>query len=345
MVVLFSVISYFITLAMGPVLFFSTSDGLASASHTVHQLLLDIFMVIIFPIPTNISLGLLFAAIWVIFVACVLTAWFDRQSFFESVKGALSNPIKLAKTNFLYIMPLVASALVYATVIISQFQEAQGVQTGTINFGTSDPYLILTELSFAPIQEEIAFRITSIGIPLAIILLVIYRGDHRISGFKNKVKLLLLTMLSPERAKAKMGYRNITENGFPAGITRVEWLLILLTSAVFGLAHFLSGGGWEIGKVTTAFLAGFVFAIVYVAYGAYAPILLHWFFNYHFEVLDRAVTVYGGIFNGISNLTELTSLIAGGTILVVFLLFSAYKIGTYLALRATGLGVESKSNS
>jgi hypothetical protein len=114
---------------------------------------------------------------------------------------------------------------------------------------------------------------------------------------------------------------------------------------VFGLAHFLSGGGWEIGKVTTAFLAGFVFAIVYVAYGAYAPILLHWFFNYHFEVLDRAVTVYGGIFNGISNLTELISLIAGGTTLVVFLLFSAYKIGTFLALRASGLGVESKSNS
>ncbi len=303
LIILFSVISYFLTLALGPILFFSTTDGLAAAEQRIHSLLLDFFMIIVVPIPMNLSLGAFFVAIWAIFVACVALAWFDRENFVGSVRGALSKSITLAKTNFLFVMPLVASALVYATIIITQFQETQGVQTGSINFPTTNAYVILTELSFAPIQEEFAFRITSIGIPFAIILLILYRGDQRISRVKNKVKLILLAMFSPERAKAKMGYRNLGANGFPRGISPVEWVLILLTSTVFGLAHFLSGGGWEIGKVTTAFLAGLVFGIMFVAYGAYASILLHWFFNYYFEVLDRADVVYGGLFHGLSNVT------------------------------------------
>lgn len=343
LVVLFSVISYFLTLVLGPILFFSTTDGLAAAEQRIHSLLLDFFMIIVVPIPMNFSLGAFFVAIWAIFVGCIVFAWFDRENFVGSVRGALSKSITLAKTNFLFVMPLVASALVYATIIITQFQETQGVQTGSINFPTTNPYVILTELSFAPIQEEFAFRITSIGIPLAIILLFLYRGDQRISGAKSKVKLILLAMLSPERAKAKMGYRNLASNGFPRGISPVEWVLILLTSTVFGLAHFLSGGGWEIGKVTTAFLAGFVFGVMFVAYGAYASILLHWFFNYYFEVLDRAAAVYGGLFHGLSNVAELTNLAAGQVILVLFLLFSAYRIGSYLAVRVAGGKIDPAS--
>jgi len=340
-VILFSVVSYVISLALGPILFFSTSDGLAAAEQRIHSFLIDIFMIIVVPIPTNFSLGAFFVVIWVIFVACVVLAWFDRETFFGSVRGALSKSISLAKTNFLFVMPLVASALVYATIIITQFQETQGVQTGSINFPTTNPYVILTELSFAPIQEEFAFRITSIGIPIAILLLILYRSDQKISGPKSKVKLILLAMFSPERAKTKLGYRSLGANGFPRGISPVEWVLILLTSTVFGLAHFLSGGGWEVGKVSTAFLAGLVFGIMFVAYGAYASILLHWFFNYYFEVLYRADSVYGGVFHGLANFAELTNLLAGQIILVVFLLYTAYKIGSYLAVRASGLGGKS----
>ena len=338
-VVLFSVASYFISLALGPILFFSTSDGLAAATQRIHVFLFDVFMIVVFPIPTNLSLGAFFIGIWAIFIACILAAWVEKENFVSSVRGALSRPIRLAKTSFLYVMPLVASALVVATVIISWFQEAQGVQTGSIDFGTANPYVILAELSFAPIQEEFAFRITSIGIPLAIILLILYRSDQRISGAKNKLKLFVLTMLSPERGKASLGYSNIAANGFPRGISWAEWALILLTSAVFGLAHFLSGGGWEIGKVSTAFLAGFVFAIMYVSYGAYASILLHWFFNYYFTVLDQGASVYGGFFSGLANVAEFTAFGAGGIVLVAFSLYTAYRIGTHLAARASGQNV------
>jgi len=35
-----------------------------------------------------------------------------------------------------------------------------------------------------------------------------------------------------------------------------------------------------------------VFALVYLIYGVYAPILLHWFFNYYLQVYFMAVDVY-----------------------------------------------------
>jgi membrane protease YdiL (CAAX protease family) len=150
-------------------------------------------------------------------------------------------------------------------------------------------------------------------------------------------------MFSPELAKAKMGYRNVRADGFPRGISPVEWVLILLTSLVFGLAHFLAGSGWEAGKVSTAFLAGFVFAIMYVAYGAYASILLHWFFNYYFDVLSIAETAYGGVFQQISNLASYTNLLGGGIILTVFMLATAFRLGNYFANRASGQAGRTQS--
>jgi hypothetical protein len=65
-------------------------------------------------------------------------------------------------------------------------------------------------------------------------------------------------------------------------------LLLVISSVAFGAAHYLAGGGWDIGKISTAALAGFAMGLVYLRYGAYAPILLHWFFDYYFGAFDLA---------------------------------------------------------
>ena len=338
-VVVFSVLSYIVSLALGPILFFSTTDGIGVTSRTIHQIPVSFFMAFDIPIPAPVSVGAMFLGVWVIFVVCIVLAWLSRGGFLNSFKDVLSKSIAMSKTNFLFIMPLAASALLSATVIITQFQETQGVQTGSLNFPPqTSAYLILLELAFAPLREEFAFRITSIGIPLGIFLLFLYRHDPRISGLKNGLKLVLLTMFSPEIAKVKVGYRNVATKGLFRGISPLEWILILTTSLVFGAAHLLLGGGWEIGKVTTAFLAGFVFGIMYVTYGAYASILMHWFFNYFFTILDMAGSTYGGGFPVLSGLVELTNIAAGEIILVVVLLISALKLANYLAAKAAGVG-------
>ena len=336
---LFSVSTYVASLALGPLLFYSTSDGLAVAARHLHQLPVDVFMLVTLPIPLGVSFGVLFAGMWILFVLCLALAGLSSGGFHRSIKEALSKPIALAKTNFLYIMPLVGSGLLYATILISQFQETQGVKTGSLNFPPkTSPYVILLNLAFAPLNEEFAFRITTIGIPLAIFLLISYRSNPKLKGIKSRVGLFFLTMFSPELAKSKMGYRNVATNGFLHGISPLEWVLIFVSSFAFGAAHFLLGGGWEIGKVSTAFLAGFVFAIMYVSYGAYADILLHWFFNYHFTVLDMASTAYGGAVSAVVNIAEAGSLIGGLIVVIVFVLASALRVADHLTNRAAGLG-------
>ncbi|HUK27297.1 MAG TPA: CPBP family glutamic-type intramembrane protease, partial [Candidatus Acidoferrales bacterium] len=235
-----------------------------------------------------------------------------------------------------YIMPLVGSGLLYATILISQLQEAHGVKTGSLNFPPkTSPYVILLNLAFAPLNEEFAFRITTIGIPLAVYLIFRYASTPNVSKLTSAISLVLLTMFSPEMAKAKMGYRTVANDGLFRGISPLEWVLILLSSFVFGAAHLLLGGGWEIGKVSTAFLAGFVFAIMYVSYGAYADILLHWLFNYYFTVLDMANTAYGGLMGSFVSVTEFAALFGGVIVLVIFLLTSGAHLVTYFSKRDT----------
>jgi len=327
-----SILAYVASLVLGPLLFFYTSEGLKIAARGIQGIPLEIFMTIPITIPIHTDMGSLFAAVWLVFVLCVLAAWYSRGGFIRALKNTLKGPILTARTNFLFIMPLVAAPLLYASVLLQQFQATQGVQTGNLTFPPqTSPYVILINLAFAPINEELAFRITSIGIPLAIFLLYRYWNDPKVVGVSNRAKLIIVTMTSPERAKASLGYRNVSDRGLVRGISALEWILILITSAAFGLAHFLLGGGWEIGKVSTAFLAGLVFGIMFVAYGAYAAILLHWFFDYYFTVVNLAESTYGGIFHVFSSVVDLTSIIAGEIVLVALLLLWAAHFGNYLS--------------
>jgi len=334
---LFSAATYIISLILGPILFFTTPDGLTEAARHAHQLPVEIFMLVPIYFPLGVSHGVLFVGIWIIFVVCIALAALSKGGFLRSVRESLSKPIAIARTNFLYVMPLVGTGLLYLTILISEFQTTQGVQTGSLNFPSqTNPYYILLNLAYAPIDEEFAFRITTIGIPLALFLLVAYRSDPRMVGVKKRIVFFLLTLFSPELAKSRLGQKTVAANGLMHGISPLEWALIAVSSVMFGAAHYLSGGGWEIGKVSTAALAGLVFAVMYVSYGAYADILLHWFFNYYFTILDMASTAYGGSFSAFANFVEVGNLFAGPVVLLIFLLVSAVRIGDYLTFRAAG---------
>jgi hypothetical protein len=334
---IFSAVTYIVSLVLGPVLFFTTTAGLAEAARHLHSLPFEIFMLIPLFLPIGVSHGALFATIMVIFILCLGAAALSNGGFIKSVRESFSKPIIIAKTNFLYIMPLVASGLLYATILISDFQATQGVQTGSLNFpAQTSPYNILLNLAYAPIDEEFAFRITTIGVPLALFLLVAYRSDPHLVGVKKRISFFFLTLFSPELAKSRLGHKTVAANGLIHGISVLEWLLIAVSSVVFGAAHYLAGSGWDIGKVSTAALAGFVFAIMYVSYGAYADILLHWYFDYYFTILDMASTAYGGAFNVFATVTEAVNLAVGPIVLVIFLIVTALRLGDYLTWKAVG---------
>ena len=89
-----------------------------------------------------------------------------------------------------------------------------------------------------------------------------------------------------------IGKKTVATDGIISGISLPEWGMVIFTSLVFGMAHFNPGVSWEIGKISSATLSGFVLAITYIAYGIHAPLLMHWFFNSYNEVYYLLAGLY-----------------------------------------------------
>jgi hypothetical protein len=106
------------------------------------------------------------------------------------------------------------------------------------------------------------------------------------------VKTSILSILQPEKAKETIGLRTIEVHGVSRGVIWAEWIIIISTAVLFGIAHYFSG--WGFGKISQATLIGVVFALAYLYFGIQAPVLLHWFFNYYFNVFNLSSNYYSG---------------------------------------------------
>jgi hypothetical protein len=215
-------------------------------------------------------------------------------------------------------MPLISSTLLLSIVAIQNLQEIYGVETGSINFQDNFEGLFL--LAYSPLLEEFSYRITPIGLILLISILLKLGKEGNLASFK----IFALSFLYPEKAKETVNMNTIKNKGFREGISSSEWFILLFSSVFFGINHYLPGGSWGIGKITSAALAGFVFGLAYLYYGIHAPILLHWSFNYYMFSYELFAENYGGITTSISDLNQLM-IIALGTFGLVFLLSSLIK--------------------
>jgi membrane protease YdiL (CAAX protease family) len=276
--------SYFVSMVLGPVLFYISPQGVDAASRIVTDLPLSFFMIANLSIPFGAHAGVLFLAIWLLYVAAFALAWRDVPSFPVSVKSVAPR-LSSTRSNYLVLLPQVSTILLVAVVLLQTLQESAGVQTGGISF--QNPVLGFLSVSYAPLVEELSFRITTIGFLDGLHLVWKTRQHLQFQGMKGAIRLLASGMWKPDETKRQLGFRTIRNDGLK-GISRLEWVTLAVTSGAFGAAHFLYGGGWEIGKISTAMISGLALGLVYLRYGAYAPILLHWFFNYYFGAFDLA---------------------------------------------------------
>jgi membrane protease YdiL (CAAX protease family) len=130
---------------------------------------------------------------------------------------------------------------------------------------SGDPYELLVSFSLAPLIEEVGFRFFLIGVPLFVVLLLT-RSDAR---------RMLRALWRP--SSAWEGSDSEGPHSMSAGSLKLlVYFLIALSSILFGLAHYLSGAGWDIGKVSEAALDGVALAYLYVRYGLHASIIFHW---------------------------------------------------------------------
>jgi hypothetical protein len=273
--------------------------------------------------PESVKLSLLTYAFIFIFAVCFAAAYRSRDGYFSSLKRLTSSGRITSSSNWLVVMPLISSGLIIVVVILTFILSQVGVPPGSL----CDPKInpcptqaqLFAGLAYAPIGEEVAYRIIT---PLGLVIPIRILWRRLITGQGPSMSKFLsiagLSLLSPERAKSRTGYPTFTMSRW-RGVHWLEWIFIVFSSVLFGLAHIESGGGtnWGAGKVVTAALSGFVIAIAYVAYGAYAAILLHWFFDFYFEVAIVGGPILGGVFAILPFLFSLATLIVGSMSVLV----------------------------
>jgi hypothetical protein len=307
-IVLLIIVSYVLTMLIGPELFFFTSEGLALSTQFLYFHIF-LFLFIGFYIPFALPAGIVFFSLWCIYALCFIMAWKWRESFHKVVRKSFSRPLRSIFNNFLFAMPIISSMTLTAALAIIYFQEVTGVPTGQPQL-PSNIYEILLVLAYAPVVEEIGFRLIPIGLIVIIYVFLTSRKNRSSLEGLNSFKLFFTALIYPENAKKMVGLKTLSEHGFWKGTSRGEWVMILVTSAFFGLTHVLSGG-WEAGKFTSVFVQGLVFALSYVAYGFEAPILLHWFFDYYLFFFDPEIVGKLLLATDILSIVEIVTLIVG----------------------------------
>ncbi len=307
---------------LGPILLFSR-DGLTAGKQN-QQLPILLFIVVGFYNPVALNVGLVFMFLWSVFAICLLGAWHLRENFQEVIRRSLSRPAKKLLNNCLFALPLITSMMLVAVIAMHSFQEAGGIPTGEPQL-PDNSFQALFELSYAAFAEEIGFRVTPIGAFLTIYLFWAARENAVRLSLGQRLKLFFAAPLFPEEAKKMVGVKTVSDFGVKGGISLGEWIMVFFTSAVFGLAHYLAGGGWEIGKITSASAIGLVMGITYLLYGVQAPILVHWFFNYYSYAYYIASELYTPILVTFA-LVDLVTIVLGVLGWVAFLILGLRKI-------------------
>jgi len=274
----------------------------------------------IYPIitPLPVDLLLLTDTCIIIYLACFIVAFRSRDGFLAGLQRLRQVGRISFKSSWLVSMPLVSCALLLLVLVSTIILNQSGLPSGTLCNPCPPQAELYALLTYSPISEEIAFRITTLG--LLVSILTIWKSRSIQQGSRPKTpSLVVASFLSPESAKARVGLPTITTNG-RNGIHWSEWILLFLTSSFFGIAHILSGGtDWGVGKAATAAISGFVLGVVYLGYGAYAAILLHWFFDFYFETFSVGANVFGGAVATLPGLVSLATLIVGAISIVVAL--------------------------
>lgn len=284
-VTFFIIFTYLLSMCLGILVFFSSAEGL-----NFSRALIILNPLLVIDVKVTVNAGLYFLFLWWIFALCFAASWKYKESLHKKVKDLFSddarrNPLN----NNLLAMPLITSMLLVAIIILHLVQTQSGLPTGEPP--SIGPFLGFLISSQAPIIEEVIFRIIPLGTFLATYIFVVGKKTRPELYWIERLKTCILSVLLPEKAKKTVGLKTIEEGGlFGGGVTWAEWMMVVFTAFLFGIAHY--SGGWEAGKISQAGLSGVVFALAYLYYGIQAPLLLHWYFNYYFAVFNLSSSYY-----------------------------------------------------
>jgi hypothetical protein len=232
-------------------------------------------------LPLTPSFGELFLFLTALYAIFLVAAAIQGGGVVRALKSASREGMGALLRNPLSGTMMILGATLLATIILDLLQTSVGVPAGGLS---GDPYSLLLSFTLAPLIEEVGFRFFLIGFPLFLVLLLTRSSAGR-------------TLKALWRPSAAWEGVDPAEPGAPlvAPLKLLVYFLIVLSSILFGLAHYLSGAGWDIGKVSEAALDGVALAYVYVRYGLHASIIFHWVVDF----ASNAFAFYGQAAYGI----------------------------------------------
>ncbi|MCL2032240.1 MAG: CPBP family glutamic-type intramembrane protease [Methanomassiliicoccaceae archaeon] len=209
----------------------------------------------------GLALQIYWAAVVSIILSCVVTT---VQKLIEAARspGGITKPGIIEGTAALWVSVLFC-AMFAISFIVLLVQFMIGSDATTPDFGSKIEQMFL--LADAAVWEEIVTRLLLIGVPMAVISLIITKK-------KESLKCLL--------------------GGF--GMSMTAFILIIVSGAIFGLAHY-SGWDDQAWKVLTAGITGAFLGYVFVRFGLYASILMHFATNYLSSFDWMGVSWIGGV--------------------------------------------------
>ena len=249
----------------------------------------------LFNLQAEVSLGYMFTTFTSVYVLCFVMAWRQRRRLYKA-NAFHSKPVSSHIWDSMFALPIVSSMTYIAVIVIHFLEESFGIFIGKPPL-PSDQLLAFYELTTSPLTEEITYRILPIGVFLIVRLLALSKREKSYELWKQRLKVCLLALISPEDAKEKLGLKTVRESGLRGGVSVDEWLMILFTSVFFATSHYFYTNTWMAGKFASTFVQGLVMGLSYLVYGIQAPILLHWFFNYYLytfslaEIMHPSLTV------------------------------------------------------
>jgi len=250
----------FASFPLGAYSFFSNQINGTSPDATFRQLYIYVVGVqLTFPVPAGlVSLGGLFFLLWATYIALFVFLlqgpWYDLLKALRSIR---SGGTLAVYSNGALTWSFAFPVSILMAVMIDSLLTSAGVPIGTLP--SVDARFVFWQTTYAPIVEEVGFRVTIVGV--VAVLMALSAGGRRRS---------LLALWHPSRVLGSLGVESWKQPGIYAAIFG--------SAAIFGVAHVL--GGWEIGKFFSSFAVGLAFGLLYYTHGLPLAVMMHWGFDY-----------------------------------------------------------------
>jgi len=253
-------------------------------------------------LPFESNLGGLFVFVSVIYLGLLLLAAWQGAGVLKALRASVSGGYNALFTNPLVATIVMLGAISFVTQLVDTFQTDAGISTGAL---TGDPFALLVNFTLAPLLEETTFRLIMIGLSVLVLSLIMFRDLSPVKAARalwrpssvwdtdeGAEAVEVETVRSFETTSPSMFPDSPSDSLKIRAIKPVVYVFLVLSSVIFGYAHYASGAGWGPGKISEAALAGLALGYLYIKYGFQASVLLHWANNYVgsvFAFLGQAV--------------------------------------------------------